>query len=135
MKIPLRYLFQDRDRHGNERLYVRRNDRKIRIKERWGTPEFLEAYRAALVATDSPKVEPRRFGAPAKQGTFQWLVQQYYRSAEFNQLDDSTKRVRRGILDGLCIRYGGLPYAQLEPHNVRRLLDEKAAFPEAANAH
>jgi integrase len=134
MKFPLRYIFQDRDRHGNERLYVRRNGRKIRIKERWGTTEFLDAYQAALVATETPKVEIARIGAPAERGTFRWLVEQYYRSAEFNQFDDSTKRVRRGILDGLCARYGPLPYARLEPHNVRRLRDEKAMLPEAANA-
>jgi integrase len=127
-------IFQDRDRHGNERLYVRRNGRKIRIKERWGTTEFLDAYQAALLATESPKIEIARIGAPAKRDTFRWLVEQYYRSAEFNQLDDSTKRVRRGILDGLCAQYGSLPYARLEPHNVRRLRDEKAILPEAANA-
>src|SRR6478609_7902848 len=84
MKLSLRYLFQDRDRHGNERLYVRRNGRKIRIKERWGTPEFLDAYRNALAATELPKVASMRCGAAAKVGSFRWLVEQYYRSGDFS---------------------------------------------------
>jgi len=51
MKFALRYLFQDRDRHGNERLYVRRNGRRIRIKERWGGRNLCSAYarRASLL--------------------------------------------------------------------------------------
>ena len=33
MKLDLPYLMRDVDRHGNTRLFVRRNGRKIRIKE------------------------------------------------------------------------------------------------------
>ena len=29
MKIDLTYILKDRDRHGTERIYVRRNGRKI----------------------------------------------------------------------------------------------------------
>ena len=134
MKLPLRYLFQDRDRHGNERLYVRRNGRKIRIRERWGTPEFLDAYRDALAATELPKVAPTRCGARAKVGSFRWLLEQYYRSGDFRQLDDRTKRVRRGILDGLCRSHGDKPYARMEARHIRMLRDEKVDLPGAANS-
>jgi hypothetical protein len=94
MKLSLRYLFQDRDRHGNERLYVRRNGRKIRIKERWGTPEFLDAFRDALAATELPNVVSMRREAAAKVGSFRWLVEQYYRSGDFKQLASRTQCVR-----------------------------------------
>ena len=134
MKLALRYLFQDRDRHGNERLYVRRNGRKIRIKERWGTPEFLDAYRNALATTELPKVASMRRGAAAKVGSFRWLVEQYYGSGDFKQLASRTQRVRRGILDGLCERHGDKPFARLEARHIRMLRDEKAGLPGAANS-
>jgi hypothetical protein len=42
--LNLPYLSANRDRHGNVRLYVRRNGGYVRIKEIPGTPEFLKAY-------------------------------------------------------------------------------------------
>jgi len=134
MKITLRYICEDRDRHGNLRLYVRRNGRKIRIKERWGTDGFLDAYYAALTAIEQTKAKAER-RLPAKSGSLRWLIEQYYRSADFRQqLDPSTQRVRRGILDSLCEIHGDKPYARMEPRHVRKQRDDKAEFPEAANA-
>ena len=45
-RIPV--LLFDRDRHGNERVYVRRHGRKIRIRAKPGRQEFAEAYAEAL---------------------------------------------------------------------------------------
>ena len=45
VKIRLRYLVEDVDRHGNVRLYVRIKGRpKVRIDEVFGTEAFLEKY-------------------------------------------------------------------------------------------
>ncbi len=48
--LDLRYLVKDTDRHGNERIYVRRCGRKIRIRDLGSVEEFMLAYRAALDA-------------------------------------------------------------------------------------
>jgi integrase len=134
MRITLHYICEDRDRHGNLRLYVRRNGRKIRIRERWGTPGFLDAYNSALDATERPNPSPKTPLKPAKTGSLRWLIERYYSSAEFKQLDVRTQRVRRGVLDGLSELHGTKPYARMEPRHVRGLRDDKAEFPEAANA-
>ena len=55
MDIDLRYLSPNRDRHGNVRLYVRRNGGYVRIRETPGTKEFLDAYTAALERLGRPK--------------------------------------------------------------------------------
>jgi hypothetical protein len=54
MRVDLKYLMRDRDRHGNERIYVRRRKggRKIRVLEKPGTEAFMEAYSAALRQLD-----------------------------------------------------------------------------------
>jgi integrase len=129
--IDLKFLVEDYDRHGNVRVYVRRHGRKIRIRETPGTEEFMAAYRSALEC-GSP-------GAPQKPkavtpGSLRQLIEHYYQSAEYRCLGKDTRRVRKGILDGLCEDHGGKPFALMEPQHVRALRDQKADFPEAANA-
>jgi hypothetical protein len=62
MRLNLPYLMTDRDRHGNERVFVRRFGRKIRIRAQPGTTVFVNAYTAALEALEN--------GAPPKQAPF-----------------------------------------------------------------
>ena len=56
VKFDLPYLSSEEDRHGNKKLYVRRNGRRIRITEQPGTPAFLRAYAAAREELAKPKV-------------------------------------------------------------------------------
>ena len=50
MDIDLPYLSRNRDRHGNIRLYVRKNGGYVHIREKLGTPELLAAVRLTLLA-------------------------------------------------------------------------------------
>ena len=140
MKLQIKYVVEDMDRHGNVRIYVRRNGRKVRLHTEPGTPEFVVEYRAALATfdgTDKPQTIQ-----PAAPRSLRWLCEHYYGSAEFKGLDDRTRRVRRAILDRLCASaskqggtpHGQKPYARMEPRHVRAMRDERAEAPEAANA-
>ena len=62
--VDLKYLFEDMDRHGNVRVYLRRHGRKIRLRETPGTDAFMEEYHEAL-AGDSAVTEKR---TPAARG-------------------------------------------------------------------
>lgn len=131
MKIDLPYIRQDRDRHGNWRIYVRRKGRSIRIDAKRDTPEFLAAYRAALGVLENT---PRNGTRGAKPNTLRWLVENYYDSAEFRkELGGRTQYVRRGILDPLVREHGDKPFI-VKPKHLRKLRDAKADTPEAANA-
>jgi hypothetical protein len=66
--------------------------------------------------------------------TMRWLCEQYFACAAFQGLGESTRKVRRGILDGICERVGTFRFSKMEPHHVAKLRDDKAAFPKAANA-
>lgn len=133
-KIELRYTYEDTDRHGNVRIYVRRPGmKKVRLRKTPGTQEFLEEYHNALAGRLEPAAGERPVRAPAGKGTLRWLCEQYYRSAEYKRLEPRTQRVRRLILDGVCKRDGDKPYALMEPRHVRKRRDEKAETPEAAN--
>jgi integrase len=127
-----RYLYEDVDRHGNVRIYFWRGKRqpKIRMKSQSGTDEFDREYRTAFSA--QPATESLREGYTAL-GTLRWLCEQYYVSAAFQRLGDSTRKVRRGILNDICQKVGALPFKRMEPQHVAKLRDEKATAPEGAN--
>ncbi len=57
VRIDLPYLVRDRDARGNVGIYVRKDGRKIRIRERPGTEGFAQAYQAYNVASPEPRAE------------------------------------------------------------------------------
>ncbi len=99
------YLIEDRDRHGNLRIYVRVPGRlKVRIRDERGSPEFWDAYRVAVGGgpTDPESPGANRKAQKARPGTLRGLCEQYYRAPEFTGLAASTRRGRRGFLDTVC---------------------------------
>jgi len=131
--VELRYTVVDVDRHGNVRVYVRRHGRKIRLRHLYDTAAFFEEYRVALETTETGKPVEKAF-APAKRGSFKWLSEGYYKSAEFKRLHPRTQRVRRNILDDFNAIHGDKPFNRMEPRHVRSWRDGKSGKPEAANA-
>ena len=83
MQIRFRYLIEDRDRHGNIRVYVRvTGRRKVRIRAPFGTDKFLAAYNAAV----SEHVSAPRQARAAKTGSFRHVCVLYYASATFKPI-------------------------------------------------
>ena len=127
----VKYLVKDTDRHGNERVYVRRHGHKVRIHDLATVEEFMAAYRAALELR--PTVD-RSSPTAITPGSLRWLVQSYYGCPEYLGLHESTRAKRRGVLDAICREHGSLPFARMETRHVRtKIRDPKAATPEAAN--
>ena len=92
MQIRFRYLIEDRDRHGNIRIYVRvAGRRKVRIRSPFGTDDFVTAYNAAV----SDHVTAPRQAREAKARSFRHLCVLYYGSATFKRLDKATESWRR----------------------------------------
>ena len=127
-----RYIVEDVDRHGNVRIYFRRKGQpKIRLRERPGTEAFDAEYQRAFRREVRPPLSNQH--TPAMPGTMRWLCEQYYASPKFQSLAESTRKVRRGILEEICQRAGNFRYAMMETPHVAKLRDEKAGFPDAAN--
>lgn len=79
MKIDLKYVTRDRDRHGNIRLYYRRNGRKLRLRGPEGSPEFMEDYRLACLGNLETRAS-KKGPSKAAPETIRALVEQYYQS-------------------------------------------------------
>ena len=127
-----RFLVEDVDRHGDVRIYFRRQRQpKIRLRELPGTAAFDAEYQRAFSGELKPPSASQH--TVAMPGTMHWLCAQYYASSAFQSLAASTRKVCRGILDEICRRAGSFRYAMMETSHIAKLRDEKAAFPDAAN--
>lgn len=123
-RITVKNLERWRDRHGKTRLYYRvGHGPRTRLRGPEGSPEFWEDYHTAS-------------GTPGPTGptTLRWLVRQYYTSAAFKGMRASTRRVRKGILERFCEQHGHKQFTQLQPRHLRRIQDEMAHTPDAANS-
>lgn len=134
MKMRLKYVVEDTDRHGNVRLYYRRDGRKVRLRGPAGSPEFLTDYRAAAAGPITAKSDGKQVGRVVPR-SMKWLCVEYYKSAMFKELDPRTQKVRRSILERFCQNKGDgdKPYALLQPRHIRIRRDEMSDKPEAAN--
>lgn len=139
--VDLKYLYSDRNRHGNERIYVRRRKGapKITLQAEPGSDEFLAEYKAALTGERLSKTPLPSRSALAARDSFRWLVAEYYESRAYKDgLGNSTRSRRKTILDEICdekiegVQTGPLPYALMEAKHVHQICDQKKA-PEAFN--
>ena len=130
MKLKLKYLVEDMDRHGNVRSYVRiPGRRKVRIRGLPWSDEFMAQYQEAIAGQS----EVPRQARAAQRGSFRWLCQRYYASGTFKGLDGSTQAWRRRALDKICETHADKPVALMQPRHVRKLRDELRDKPAAAN--
>jgi integrase/recombinase XerD len=130
VKIRLKHLIEDMDRHGNVRCYVRlRGMPKVRIRGMPGSEEFMANYHEALAR----KPGAQRQARAAARGSLRYVCQKYFASAAFKALDGSTVAMRRRALEMICQKHGEKPVAMMQARHVRQLRDELADTPPTAN--
>ena len=120
----------DRDRYKNVRLYFRAPGRpKVRLHEEPGTKAFEDEVSCARLGIPYEKpaqAEKRTVGAPPKENSFQWLVQQYKTRAK-NRLNPEQLARRVRLLEEICDsgkkRRGDLPYKMMERKHVLEIRD------------
>lgn len=121
VRLQLKFLIEDIDRHGNVRRYVRIAGRpKVRVRGQPGTEAFMLEYQAAI---EGDAERPRQARA-ATRGSFRYLCIQYFRSAAFGSLDRSTQNWQRRALEKICEEHAEKPVALLQQRHIRKLRDE-----------
>jgi integrase len=136
METDLPYLSRDPDRHGNDRIYVRRNGKRIRIRQKEGTPEFAAAYATAVERLGGPARQGQPVVAtPHAKGTLGWLGALYFKSkGDFLKLAKESQRARRNDLEE-CFRFplseedpdpmGNCPLRYFSAQKAKRLIEAK----------
>ena len=117
------------DRHGKTRWRFRKKScRDTYINHPYGSAEFNRAYE--LARQKRPPEPTNR----APRGSFDWLIERYYASAKFRALSDIRKKNSRSEIERFRAKYGRLPFAEMQPSHIEKLMDKKADRPSAANA-
>jgi len=115
METDLPFLSREPDRHGNDRIYVRRNGKRIRIREKERTPEFARAYAEAVDKLGVPKSKRPADGLQTHpNGSLGWLGAEYFKSKGedgFLRLAKDSRRARRNCLEE-CFR---VPLSDTDP--------------------
>jgi hypothetical protein len=138
MKAP-KYVTTEMGADKVERFYYRRpNQKKVRLHGVPWTPSFMAEYESACEG-----VSHRQPLVPKIKGTFSWLCEQYFSSAEFRALDDVlTKPNRRNSLlrisrepvsPGSKILFGDVPLTAWNKQAIRAIRDRCADKVAASN--
>ena len=132
--IRLRHVDRFRDRHGKWRYYFRlRRGARFPLRGDPGTPEFMESYQRAQRGEAAANFQPKRRGEP---GTFDRLAQDYFASADYLRLADSTRRTYRLVIERL-IREESIGHRlvrEMTREHVRRIISRRSATPGMANS-
>jgi integrase len=119
-KIKMMYVHSYIDRNGHVRHYFRKNGRpKITLPGTPGSPEFMQAYQAALGGTDpSAKKHPVE--------SFAGIVTRYCASPRFTNLSASSKAQYRAVLSRHLDEDGHRDVRELTPEDAERIITEIA---------
>ena len=129
MRRAPKYVHGFIDRHGRPRFYFRRAGfKRVPLPGLPWSPEFMEAYQAALNETPRVGIGAGRTVA----GTVNAVVIGYFGSAAFQNLAPASQRHYRGIIERFRCENGDKRIAKLERRNVIAMLDAKARTPAAA---
>ena len=121
------YLQRQVTRHGKVVWYVRkRPNPRVRIRGEYGSPEFMEAYMAAVNGQEMPKI------VKTSPNSLRWLVEQYRKSSEWLSLSPATKKQRENILSHVLDKAGDVPYQAITKKVITASRDERAATPAQA---
>jgi integrase len=117
------------DRGGRRRrVRFRRNGVSRYLAGMPWSPEFMRAHAAAMQESECALADGSQ-GAGAKRvmpGTIAALVANY-RKLVFPTIEESTRRLRSGLLEPICAQYGDLRVATLKPHHIVQIVMLKAA--------
>lgn len=130
--IKLPYIQAFKDRHGVMRRYFRRpGQKRVALPGQPGSKAFMEAYQAALAGSEVSAVPIGH--SRTLPGSLSALVVAYYQSSDFTRLRPITQSTYRNVIERIRDEHGNKPVAKLESHHIRRMLDERATTPGAAN--
>jgi integrase len=121
-RVPIRFIKQY-VQDGRPYFYFRRRGcPSVRLPGLPGSPEFMEAYRAAFAGAPLPKsVSATRILA----GSFAELVANYYASPTFLELSPRTQTIYRRAIDKLRTDYGNNALSAFDQSAVLSVLNDR----------
>jgi len=124
-----RYLIREVTRHGKAVWYVRLGSgrrRSIRIRAKFGTPEFDAEYQAALSEA------PRQTKGATAIGTLSWLIERYREVGAWTSLSPATRRQRENIFKHVLETAGDKPISSITTTAIMAGVERRSKTPAQA---
>jgi integrase len=123
-KLRLQYVNQYRDRHGKVRRYFRRpGSRGVLLPGLPGSIEFMAAYQSALATVAPPPPSPKHIVA----GSLAQIVNGYYQSAAFANLESKSQYTYRTALKAIVAEHGHRLVKDLPADAAQRIIERIGA--------
>ncbi|WP_455481253.1 tyrosine-type recombinase/integrase [Bartonella sp. B12(2025)] len=126
------HLVKEITRHGKTIWYVRiGHGQRIRIHGIYGMQEFVDNYKSALAQSQGlilPKSKPGKL----VEGSFAWLLKQYFNSANWHSLAKATQRQKELILMKVCDTIGNIPYREIKKTHIIAGVERRKETPATA---
>lgn len=125
-KLP-QFVTKEKNRHGTWVYYFRKGKGKRTRLPAYGSPEFQDAYEAALTgnAVKRPNVNP--------SASFGWLVDRHMESAYWAALTDATRKQRGLIFKDVIKRSKNAPFSHFTKSTIENGMDDRKDTPAQAN--
>ena len=125
--MRLKYVHEYRDRHGAVRRYFRRRGfNPVPLPGAPGTPEFMEAYNAALAGF---RISHAIGAARLEEGSLSAAIAAYYLHNSFLYgFSVETQKMRRAILERFRADHGAKRIAMLQREHIAKMLGSKKPF-------
>jgi len=121
------------DRHGRQRIYYRRQGKRVALRGPLGSADFHADYAAAHAAMASPdKPQPV---ARVADDSFAALIRAYKASPEFAAKAKTTRAEYARVLRVIEAEDGHRRPRDMRRKDVRKRRDARAATPAAANTY
>lgn len=126
------WVSEYRDRHGKPRYRFRRKGfAQYLFKHAPGSEGFRAEYKACLDGMAAEPIEPG--AGRAVPGSFDDLVNRYYRAPDFLDPSDRTREVYRGVIERWRTKYGKGKVRDLQARHVEAMMAEMLPHRTAAN--
>lgn len=126
-KLPL-YVSREKTRHKKWVFYFRIGKGERRRLPDYGTPEFDEAYKAALAGTPIPIAKP-----PVEIKSLKWLVDRHMESARWAGLSVATRKQQGLFFQQAIDKSRNVDYRAITRATIEKALDKRKDTPFLAN--
>ncbi len=126
------HLVKQITQHGKIVWYVRiGHGKRIRIRGTYGTQEFVDNYKSALAELQG-LILPKSKTGKLVEGSFAWLLKQYFNSSNWHSLAKATKKQREYILMKICDSVGDIPYQAINKKHIIAGVERRKETPAMA---
>lgn len=121
-----------RDRHGKLRTrYRRKGQMPYSFKAEPFSPDWWSEYKACTEGIAAPRIQPG--AARIAPGSIADLISRYYRSADWQGPNESTRHSFRLVIDRFNVQMGDIAVADFGYEHASALIATMADRPNAAN--